>query len=208
MPLSSTGLVFDDHYLAHDTGTESIVTLRNRSFTLTPEPHPSALFITERIKEFLDGAGLTEQMQPLAARPATEDELAVYHTREYIAGIRALTQGGPMKGSWGEAELDTPLSSGSYQAALYAAGGAMNAVDAVMKGKVRNAYALLRPPGHHALKDRAMGFCIFNNAVIAAHYARRIYDVERIMIVDWDVHHGNGTQDAFYQDPNILFVSL
>lgn len=84
----------------------------------------------------------------------------------------------------------------------------MNAVSAVMKGEVDNAYALLRPPGHHATSNRAMGFCIFNNAVIAAHYARAIYGLERVMIVDWDVHHGNGTQAAFYQDPGVLFVSL
>jgi acetoin utilization deacetylase AcuC-like enzyme len=77
-----------------------------------------------------------------------------------------------------------------------------------MSGQVRNTYALLRPPGHHALSNRAMGFCIFNNAVIAAHYARKVYGLERIMIVDWDVHHGNGTQDAFYADPEVLFVSL
>ena len=77
-----------------------------------------------------------------------------------------------------------------------------------MRGAVRNAYALLRPPGHHAMSNRAMGFCIFNNAVVAAHYARRVYGLERIMLVDWDVHHGNGTQDAFYSDPSVLFVSL
>ncbi|HLZ81844.1 MAG TPA: class II histone deacetylase, partial [Ktedonobacteraceae bacterium] len=144
-----------------------------------------------------------------AARAASEDELAVYHTREYIAGVRAFSEGvGTTKGPWGEIELDTPLSKGSYEAALYAAGGAINAVDAVLSSRVRNAYALLRPPGHHAIKNRAMGFCIFANAAIAAHYARKVYGLERIMIVDWDVHHGNGTQDAFYQDATVLFVSL
>jgi acetoin utilization deacetylase AcuC-like enzyme len=167
------------------------------------------VYITQRIKQFLDSSGLTEQMQPIAARAATEDELAVYHTREYIAGLRALSEGkGPLKGHWGEAELDTPLSRGSFEAALYAAGGAMNTVDAVLKGEVRNAYALLRPPGHHAMKNRAMGFCLFGNAVMAARLARDVYDLERVMIVDWDVHHGNGTQDAFYQEAGVLFVSL
>ncbi|HAT45831.1 MAG TPA: class II histone deacetylase, partial [Ktedonobacter sp.] len=175
--------------------------MREGSFSLAPEPHPSSLFITQRIKQFLDGSGLTARMQLIASRAAHEDELTVYHTREYIAGIRAMSEGvGPMKGPWGEAELDTPLSHASFEAALYAAGGAMNAVSAVMDGEVRNAYALLRPPGHHAMKNRAMGFCIFANAVIAAYYARKVYGLERVMIVDWDVHHGNGTQDAFYQD--------
>ena len=208
MPNYSTGFIFDERYLGHDAGIEDTVMMRDGSFTLSPEPHPSALYITRRIKEFLDGAGLTAQMQEIGARAATEDELAVYHTREYIEGVHALVDGGPQKGDWGEVEFDTPLSQGSFEAALYAAGGAINAVDAVMRGTVRNAYALLRPPGHHAMSNRAMGFCIFNNVVVAAHYARKEFGLERIMIVDWDVHHGNGTQDAFYNDPSVLFVSL
>ena len=215
MPTYSTGLVFDERYLSHDTGVETTVTMRDGSFTLPPEPHPSALYITQRIKQFLDGSGLAARMQLIAARAASEDELAVYHTREYIAGIRALCEdvkgvegAGPAKEAWSDEEFDAPLSRGSFEAALYAAGGAMNAVSAVMNGEARNVYALLRPPGHHATKNRAMGFCIFGNAVLAAHHARKVCGLERVMIVDWDVHHGNGTQDAFYQDPNVLFVSL
>src|SRR5438067_4960776 len=120
MPTYSTGLVFDERYLRHDSGTESTVTMRNGSFTLAPEPHPSAVYITERIKQFLDGSGLTAQMQPIAARAATEDELAVYHTREYIADVRALAQSaGAMKGPWEAVEFDTPISAGSFEAALY-----------------------------------------------------------------------------------------
>jgi acetoin utilization deacetylase AcuC-like enzyme len=203
-----TGFIFDEHFLAHNTGIHTVVQMRNGSFEVAPESHPSSISITQRIKQFLDGSGLTALMRPIPARVATEDELAVYHTREYIAGIRQHAAGGPSKGPWGEVDMETPLSQGSYEAALYAAGGAMNAVAAVMKGEVRNAYALLRPPCHHAMSNRAMGFCIFNNTVVAAHYARNTFGLERIMIVDWDVHHGNGTQDAFYQDPGILFVSL
>lgn len=208
MLTNRTGLVFEERYLAHDTGMETTVVMRNKSFQLGPEPHPSSVYITQRIKQFLDGSGLTALMQPIPARAATEDELAAYHSSEYIAGVHVHVGGGPMKGDWGEIEIDTPLSRGSFDAALFAAGGAMNAVQAVMNGEVRNAYALLRPPGHHAMSNRAMGFCIFNNAVIAAHYVRKVYGLERIMIVDWDVHHGNGTQDAFYADPGVLFVSL
>ena len=208
MPTNHTGLVFDERYLGHDTGMQTTVVMRHGSFQLGPEPHPSSAYITQRMKQFLDGSGLTAQMQFIPARAATEDEFAAYHTREYIAGVRAHVEGGPTKGDWGEIEMDTPLSRGSFDAARFAVGGAMNAVHAVMEGEVRNAYALLRPPGHHALSNRAMGFCIFNNAVIAAHYARNVYGLERIMIVDWDVHHGNGTQDAFYADPGVLFVSL
>jgi acetoin utilization deacetylase AcuC-like enzyme len=208
MPAQGTGLVFDERYLQHETGVQTSVQVRDGTFSLAPEPHPSSTSITRRIKQFLDGSGLAAMMQPIPARAASEDELAVYHTHEYIAGVRAYVEGSPARGTWGEIESDTPLSAGSFEAAIYAAGGAMNAVQAVMDGRVRNAYALLRPPGHHAMSNRGMGFCIFNNAVVAAHYARRSYGLERIMIVDWDVHHGNGTQDAFYTDSGVLFVSL
>jgi acetoin utilization deacetylase AcuC-like enzyme len=207
-PAHRTGLIFDERYLRHDTGTQTTVRMRGGSFETSPESHPSSTSITKRIKEFLDGSGLAAMMQPVAARAASDDELAVYHTSAYIEGVRAHVQGGPMLGAWGEIESDTPLSSGSFDAASYAAGGSMNGVQAIMQGEVRNAYALLRPPGHHAMSNRAMGFCIFNNAVVAAHYARIAFDLERVMIVDWDVHHGNGTQDAFYADPGALFVSL
>lgn len=203
-----TGFVFDEHYLAHDTGVENTVVMRDGSFTISPEGHPSSVFITRRIKEFLDGSGLTSQMLPITARAASEDELAVYHTRDYIAAMRTITERGPLQAPWGGVDAETVIGPGSYEAALYAAGGAMNAVSAVMEGKVRNAYALVRPPCHHATSNQAMGFCIFNNSVIAAHHARNVYGLERIMIVDWDVHHGNGTQDAFYHDPGVLFVSL
>jgi acetoin utilization deacetylase AcuC-like enzyme len=208
MPMHRTGFVFDERYLRHDTGAQSTVRMRIGSFETSPEGHPSSTGITRRIKEFLDGSGLTAMMHPIPARAASEDELAVYHTREYIAGIRAHVEGGPMQGAWGEIESDTPLSPGSFDAATYAAGGSISGVQAIMQGEVRNAYALLRPPGHHAMSNRAMGFCIFNNAVVAAHYARTASGLERMMIVDWDVHHGNGTQDAFYADPGVLFVSL
>lgn len=212
MPSSRTGFVFDERYLAHDTGAETRVRMSSGSFELSPEPHPSSVAITRRIKEFLDGSGLTARMVPIAVRAASEDELAVYHTRDYIAGIRAMAQNGPAQGplltEWGEVDEETVLGPGSFEAALYAAGGALNAASAILEGKVRNAYALLRPPCHHAMSNKALGFCIFNNTVLAAHHARNAYGLERIMIVDWDVHHGNGTQDAFYQDAGVLFVSL
>ncbi len=204
----STGLVFDERFLRHDTGVETAVQLRDRSFELSPEPHPADVSIIRRTKEFFDLSGLTEQMLSIEARAATEDELAVYHTREYIAGIQACAAGGPRQGSWGDIDEETMLSPYSYDAALYAAGGAMNAVSAVLRGGTRNAFALLRPPCHHAMSNKAMGFCIFNNTVMAAQHARRMHGLERVMIVDWDVHHGNGTQDAFYSDPDVLFVSL
>jgi acetoin utilization deacetylase AcuC-like enzyme len=211
MPIYRSGLVYDEHFLAHDTGVESVVVTRSGSFELSPEPHPSSVAIIRRTKEFLDGSGLSADMYAIPARAATEEELMTYHTHEYIMGVRALVEkglSGPLVAPWGEIDEDTVLSPGSFDAALYAAGGAMNAVQSVMSGEVKNAYALLRPPGHHATRNQAMGFCIFNNVVLAAQYAKKNFGLERIMIVDWDVHHGNGTQDAFYQDPSVLFVSL
>lgn len=208
MPLYRSGLVFDNRFLAHETGMEATVKMRNGSFDLSPEPHPSSAFITRRIKEFLDGSGLSAQMLPIAARAASEEELTWYHSPAYIAAIRANAFGGPSQGPWGEIDEETILSPGSFDAALFAVGGGLNATSAVLEGRVHNAYALLRPPGHHATHNQAWGFCIFNNAVLAAHHARAIYGLERIMIIDWDVHHGNGTQAAFYQDPGVLFVSL
>jgi acetoin utilization deacetylase AcuC-like enzyme len=203
-----TGFVFDARFLAHDTGVESLVQMRDRSFEVSPDPHPSSLHITKRTWEFLEGSGLIAQMLPISARPATEEELTAFHTPAYIAGIRDYAAGGPASGPWGETDEDTVVSPGSFEAALYAVGGALNAVSAVLEGQVRNAYALLRPPCHHATSNQGLGFCIFNNTVLAAYHARKMYGLERIMIVDWDAHHGNGTQDAFYADPGVLFVSL
>ncbi|GHO42542.1 class II histone deacetylase [Ktedonospora formicarum] len=203
-----SGLVFDERFLAHDTGVEGKVQLRDRVFQLSPEPHPSSAFITKRTKEFLDISGMTEMMRPVTARPASIEELTMFHTHAYIEGIRAFAQGGPGHGSWGEVDEETILSPGSFEAALYAAGGALNATQAVMEGEVRNCYALLRPPCHHATHNKALGFCVFNNTALAAHYARKRYGLKRIMIVDWDAHHGNGTQEAFYDDAEVLFVSM
>lgn len=97
---------------------------------------------------------------------------------------------------------------GSYEIALLSVGGALTAVDAVMQGKAKNAYALTRPPGHHAESDIGRGFCLFNNVAIAAKYAKETYGLKRVLVLDWDVHHGNGTQKAFYQDDEVLFISL
>lgn len=206
-----TGFIFDEHFLAHDTGVEDTIETRHGSFRISPTPHPSSLFITQRTLEFLVASGLVAHMLPLEARRATSEELAAYHTPEYIDGIGTLALNGvvgPLREAWGEVDEETVLSSGSYLASLYAVGGAMNAVDGVIGGQVRNAYALLRPPGHHATRNQALGFCIFNDAVIAAHHARKKHKIEKIMVIDWDVHHGNGTQDAFYEDDGMLFVSL
>src|SRR5216683_1834910 len=172
MPIRSSGLVFDERFLRHDIGAQDSVVMRDGSFLVDPESRPSSVQITRRIKQFLDGSGLTGQMEQIPARAATEGELMAYHTPAYINAVHAYTHGkGPARGAWGEIdEDDTPPSPSSFEAAIYAAGGALEAVRAVLEGHVDNAYALLRPPGHHALSNRCMGYCIFNNAALAAHY--------------------------------------
>ena len=139
----------------------------------------------------------------LDPRLATEDELALCHSRPYIRLVEREVTTGFHELSTG----DTIISPRSLDAALRATGGALNAVDAVMGGQAQNAFCIVRPPGHHATADRGMGFCLFNNIAIAARYAQKKYGVERVLIADWDVHHGNGTQDIFYSDGSVFFFS-
>jgi acetoin utilization deacetylase AcuC-like enzyme len=133
----------------------------------------------------------------VSARAATDDELCLVHEREYVDAIRAASE----SGLTGHLDADTLCTPSTYALALLAAG---TAIDAVQRG----AFALVRPPGHHALADRAMGFCIFNNVAVAARFAQRQLGVSRLAIFDWDVHHGNGTQECFWDDAGVLFVSL
>jgi acetoin utilization deacetylase AcuC-like enzyme len=151
----------------------------------------------------LDRAGLSERLLRIPSRMATEDELAACHTPEYIATVKRDVQRGYAALSTG----DTPLSAASLDVALAAAGGVLNAVDAVVERRAKNAFCVVRPPGHHATTDRGMGFCIFNNVAVAARYAQGHYGMSRVLIADWDVHHGNGTQDIFYADGSVFFFS-
>jgi acetoin utilization deacetylase AcuC-like enzyme len=198
-----TGLVFDDRYLQHNPGIE---TLWGTKEPLPFVDIPMSLTnhrLVMRTKHLIDFTGLGKQLQRVEPYYATEDDLTVYHTREYIQRVQDICASGG-----GDAGEGAPMGRDSYEIALLAAGGAMAAVDAVVEGRVRNAFANIRPPGHHAMSDKGMGFCVFSNVVIAAHHARNKHAIERVMILDWDVHDGNGTQDAFYSDPNVLFFSL
>jgi acetoin utilization deacetylase AcuC-like enzyme len=138
----------------------------------------------------------------LTPRPATEDELAAVHTRDYIHSVAEAAQSGVRR-----LDVDTYLSPRSYEAALMAAGASLVALDAMLDGRARNGYALVRPPGHHARPAKAMGFCLFNNVAVAARYLLDHHHLQRVMIVDYDVHHGNGTQEMFYEDPRVLYIS-
>jgi acetoin utilization deacetylase AcuC-like enzyme len=143
------------------------------------------------------------QLTPAEPRAATFDELALCHTPGYIRTAQRDVEAGLASLSTG----DTDISPGSFKAAVHATGVCLNAVDLVMRGEARNAFCIVRPPGHHARPAQGMGFCLFNNIAIAARYAQRKFGVERVAIADWDVHHGNGTQDIFYTDRSVFFFS-
>ncbi|GCE16920.1 histone deacetylase family protein [Dictyobacter kobayashii] len=160
--------------------------------------------------KWLERPGLVQ----LAPRAASIDELATVHERDYIQEIAELSQqaaeteatsGLPTSLQLG---TDTYVSSKTYEAALKAAGAPLTALDAIMNGEIKNAYCLVRPPGHHAVAEAGFGFCIFNNVAVAARYALDHYGLERVMIIDYDVHHGNGTQETFYEDPRVLYFSV
>jgi acetoin utilization deacetylase AcuC-like enzyme len=145
--------------------------------------------------------GLLERTVAIEPRPATDTELLRCHTADYLRVVRDDAAAGRRQLSTG----DTPLSQRSVETALLAAGGVLAAVDAVMTGRVANAAAIVRPPGHHATPARGMGFCLFNNVALAARHALAVHGISRVLVADWDVHHGNGTQDQFYADGSVLF---
>jgi acetoin utilization deacetylase AcuC-like enzyme len=203
MANGGTGLVFHENYLLHDPGFQMVGT--------PPEPYPfddpvppwEHPLRVGRVKELLDRAGLTEQLTPVTPWTADLEDVGLFHTRDYIRRVVDLAAKGG-----GDAGQGARLTRGSFEIALLAAGGGISAVDAVLDGDVRRCYALVRPPGHHAVADKGMGFCIFNNVAVAALHALARNRAERVLIVDWDVHHGNGTQEAFWASKNVLFVSL
>jgi len=187
---AQTGLIFDDIYLRHLSGNTG---------------HPERPERLEAIRHGLEGAGLFQALHRVEARPATELELALAHSSAYLALVRR-----ELSDLKRLAELstgDTLVSPGSFEAAMFAAGGALEAVDAVMTGKIKTAFCAVRPPGHHATRARGMGFCIFNNVAVAARHVQQAHGLKRVLIVDWDYHHGNGTQDIFYEDGSVLYFS-
>jgi acetoin utilization deacetylase AcuC-like enzyme len=179
------GLIYDPIYLKHDTGAH----VENSSR------------LVETVS-LLEKSKLMGKLVAIPPRAALVEEVALAHSRSHISRVQSYSTKG---GGW--LDGDTYASHASYEVALYAVGGALQGVDAVMTGKVNHAFALVRPPGHHATSDEAMGFCLFNNIAVAAEYAKRNYQLERVLIADFDVHHGNGTQEIFYSDPKVLYFS-
>jgi len=181
----STGIVTDEHFLAHDTGAG----------------HPERADRLRAIYRWLDERAAPEWIR-VPSRAASAEELGRIHVPEHVERVAASAHLPHYA-----FDADTPVSARSFEAARRAAGGVLALVDAVMAGRVGNGFAFVRPPGHHAERDRAMGFCLFNNVALAAAHLRAAHGLERVMVIDWDVHHGNGTQHAFYRDPSVLFVS-
>ena len=179
--MTRTAIVYHPLYLRHETGG-----------------HPER---KERLTAILDRISSERlEVEFITPAPATIDQVAAVHGKRYIEQVKAICEHGG-----GYLDMDTALSRDSYDAALMAAGGAMAAVDAVM-GDYDSAFAIVRPPGHHAMPNRGMGFCIFNNVAIAAKHAQA-RGLKNVLIVDWDVHHGNGTNAVFYSDPSVLYFS-
>ena len=196
-----TALIFHEHYLWHDPGPHASV-IPAGGF-VEPGPHAESPERVRRINSLVEVSGLGELLLRPRPRLATRDELLRFHTGAYVDLVKQLSDAGH-----GEAGRAAPVGRSTYEIALLAAGGCLTAVDVVVRGEADNAYALVRPPGHHALPDEGMGGCIFGNTALAAAHARAAHGLERVAVIDWDAHHGNGTQHAFWDDPETLTISL
>ncbi|MEX0751085.1 MAG: histone deacetylase [Dehalococcoidia bacterium] len=181
----SVGFVYDPIFLEHDTGE-----------------HPENARRLTATMALLEESGLLAALTRIPVRAASADELSLAHDPRYVGAVERVAGEG---GGW--VDPDTLIMPRSYAVAAHVVGGTLNALDALMRGDVESAFCLVRPPGHHATPVQAMGFCLFNHVAVAAEYARARHGLERVAIVDYDVHHGNGTQDAFYDDPGVLYVS-
>jgi acetoin utilization deacetylase AcuC-like enzyme len=184
--MRKTGIIDAEIFQKHDTGD-----------------HPENASRLSSIHRLLDEVGLLSHLIPIQARPALVEEIQWIHHPSYIQYIEDNCKRGTRF-----LDADTVISPRSYEVALLAAGGIMRAVEEVYAGRLNNAFCSVRPPGHHAESDRAMGFCLFNNVAIGARFAQNRLGAKKVFIVDWDVHHGNGTQHSFYDDPSVYYVSL
>ncbi len=182
-----TGVVYEDLFKLHDPG----------------RGHPETPMRYEAVMNALLKADFAKSLKRVKPRAATERDVVRCHDKQYVQTAKRDIRSGAHVLSTG----DTHICRDSLTVALHAAGGACAAVDAVMQGKAKNVFCAVRPPGHHATPNRGMGFCIFNNAAIAARYAQQQHKIGKVLIVDWDVHHGNGTQDIFYEDGSVFYFS-
>jgi acetoin utilization deacetylase AcuC-like enzyme len=178
---------------------------------LTGKGHPELPGRYVIIAHALSAEGLATREHTIVPTPASEETITLCHTSDYIATLKCEVANARMlnllEGQYTLSTGDVQICPESYSIAQLAVGGATAAVDAVLSGAFLTAFACVRPPGHHATADRGMGFCLLNNVAIAARYAQRSYGLKRVLIVDWDVHHGNGTQEIFYNDPSVYYFS-
>ena len=181
-----TGLAYHPDYVNHDTGAG----------------HPERPDRVRRGIRAIQASDCWEKLHHIEPTHAGADQIHYAHAGDYIDHVRRCCE------QEINLDYDTPVVKESFDIARRSAGGVLRAVDAVMAGTVRNAFALVRPPGHHATPSRSMGFCLFNNVAVAARYLQREHGIRKVAIVDWDVHHGNGTQDIFYADPSVFFFSI
>ncbi|MFN3466911.1 MAG: histone deacetylase [Candidatus Brocadiales bacterium] len=182
-----TLLYYHDIFLRHDTGGFHPESSRRLAATLA----------------HLKATGLWDKLHVETPGKASEEDIALVHSQKHINNIKEIARRGG-----GQLDPDTVVSRDSYEAALYATGALLDAVEAVMAGKATNAFCMVRPPGHHATPARGMGFCLFNNVAIAARRLLSSHRLQRVLILDWDCHHGNGTQEVFYDEPKVLYVSF
>jgi acetoin utilization deacetylase AcuC-like enzyme len=197
-----TGLVTHERYFWHDVGP-SAGGRRPNGETLQIAEAADLAETKRRLLGLIDATGYSDQLTRLSPRVATVDEVTRFHTHDYLSRLAELSEVG-----FGEVGRSAYVGAGSYEIAMLSAGGALLATEAVVRGDVNNCYALVRPAGHHAMADQGLGFCLLNNVVIAAMHARATLGINRIAILDWDVHHGNGTQDAFADTPDVLTISI
>jgi acetoin utilization deacetylase AcuC-like enzyme len=197
----ATGWVWHERYAWHDA--RGLIDTLEHDSLFEPEPTLESGTVKRRLRNLVDASGLLAQLTEVPAAALSAEDLAALHDRSYIERVRA--QSADRGGDAGNA---TPFGRWTYEIAALAAGGCRAAVDAVLHGRVANAYALVRPPGHHAGPAAGCGYCVFSNVALAALHLRRTAGLERVAIVDWDVHHGNGTQESFWSDPSVLTISL
>lgn len=196
-----TGFVWHEDYLLHDVGEMTYTFKNGEKMNVQDEfENPRRALL---IKEILEKTGVLSKMTPFSPYYASTEDLLRVHSESHVHDMKEACRRGTR-----EIGLDVYGCSISEQVARLSAGGAMKAVDICMTEDMNQVYSLIRPPGHHAGRDMAMGFCIYNNVAIAASYALEKYNLQRILILDWDVHHGNGTEDIFYDRDDVLFISI
>lgn len=199
-----TAFLFDELSLWHSASQHALI-MPVGGWVQPPSTagHAESPETKRRLKNLMDVSGLTRRLDLRSAEPASEEDLMRVHPPHYLERFRALSDAGG-----GELGDHAPIGPGSYEIAKLSAGLAIAAVDAVLKGEADNAYALSRPPGHHCLPDQAMGFCMLANIPIAIEAAKARHGLGKVAVIDWDVHHGNGTQAVYYDRPDVLTLSL